>query len=407
VVLTVHLFTDFVRSYDGPIQYGEGTVAYYDRSARPEVGRVRDLVEQWIAAYPVAARAELVARMRRDGHSFDDAFAELFTFQLLKALGYELDLHPPLPGTSRRPDFFATHAAAQTIVEVARTDATSAQDREERKVHDRIEGDINAFSHPAFAFVLHELSGVPKSHPKRTALHRFLRHTLAGLDPDEVAARYASGEPIGESELLKTFEHEGLVLSVVPSPVAPHRRGKHGRSIVAGPIRVLRSDARESIRLAVKKKATRYGLLTHPYVVVVSCAATWGVGEHEVREAMFGPEKIFLFGGDDPRPIYDGDGAFMHRRKPTNTRVSAVLACRDLSPNSVGHADVRLIHHVSPKLRYSGPLETLFTLTPNNGKIEERAGSAEPLWKLFGLWEEWPWEPGSGRTMAWKKYPAP
>jgi hypothetical protein len=52
----VAVFDDIPRTYMGPSGFAEGTFAYYNRSARPEVGRVRDLLERWVEAYPEKER---------------------------------------------------------------------------------------------------------------------------------------------------------------------------------------------------------------------------------------------------------------------------------------------------------------------------------------------------------------
>ena len=136
----------------------------------------------------------------------------------------------------------------------------------------------------------------------------------------------------------------------------------------------------------MKKKAARYGELPWPYIVAVNCTARWG---------------------GKARLVYDGEGAFTHRHRPTNTRVSAVLVCRDLAPHSVTRADVRLYHHLEPKRPYAGPLDGLPQARRDGDVLAYAPGVAPSLAEIFGLWPEWPYEPGDPRGGGWKRVSVP
>ena len=131
------LFDEVARTYHGPSEYAEGPLAYYSRSARPEVERIRAQIEKWLRAYPAPERSELVTRMRQDHEVFHAAFFELFVHQLLIATGHEVILHPAMEGTAKRPDFLATSKEQGTscVVECVTVVAEAETEHRERKLH--------------------------------------------------------------------------------------------------------------------------------------------------------------------------------------------------------------------------------------------------------------------------------
>jgi hypothetical protein len=114
------LFDDFVRSDSSPARYAEAEFSFLNRSARSDVGRVRDLLEIWFRHYPVAHQRDLATRLRAPGRrGSESAFFELFLHEALLRLGMTTTVHPELTATTRRPDFLAVAGGSSFFVEAA------------------------------------------------------------------------------------------------------------------------------------------------------------------------------------------------------------------------------------------------------------------------------------------------
>src|SRR4051794_6368958 len=83
----------------------EGNFEFYDRAATPFWGEVRRVLNEWFSRYPMGAREGL----RRDltssrDRATDAALWELLLHELYSRAGFDLEVHPQLPGTRRTPD---------------------------------------------------------------------------------------------------------------------------------------------------------------------------------------------------------------------------------------------------------------------------------------------------------------
>src|SRR2546423_5573065 len=102
------IFDDVPRTNDRPSRHSESRSGFLNRAAGPVFDRIRALMEDWFERYPAAGRADLRARLRTDSSdAFSAAFWELYQHETLTRMGFDLTLHPEVPGTAKRPDFLA------------------------------------------------------------------------------------------------------------------------------------------------------------------------------------------------------------------------------------------------------------------------------------------------------------
>ena len=101
------IFDDIPRDDADPPHQDETAFAYLNRSGRAEAAKVRALVDDWLASYPIQHRDPLVARLRYAiDYQHYAAFFELFVHQLLVARGHQVvAVEPELPATKGSPDF--------------------------------------------------------------------------------------------------------------------------------------------------------------------------------------------------------------------------------------------------------------------------------------------------------------
>lgn len=382
----MRLFKDGPRTDDSPGRHAEGPFEVLSRSARPDLARVRALLEEWFARYPREAQHHMKTRLRAE---WDGAWFELFLHELLLRLGCTAALHPMVPGVSRVPDFLVRPASGEPfyLEAAAVTEETTATAREPR-AHAHILDVLNEYWHPDFSFWLEELEGVPTGTPSRKALHDVLRRCVEGLDADRVMALYADGRV---EELPRAlFDDGGLRFSVVPIPKPAAIRGRPGgRAVGVGPQGGGVVRPVEAIRAVVKGKARAYGTPEWPLVVAVNTVAGFGVARDDVVAALFGSEIVSYSPADDGGTLGRArDGVWTAGSGPTYTRLSAVLLAAPALPWNLPTAPICLYHNPWAARPYTGPLTRLPQAVPRDGHLEWREGLSTGA--LLGLPPTWP-----------------
>lgn len=108
-------FASYERTDTSRKRESESSFVFLDRSARPEIARVREYLGIAVAHYPDSERAELIARLRSgDDVAFRSATFEVLLHWGLLRSGCHLQPHPdPGTGSMKRPDFLVTEPGGE------------------------------------------------------------------------------------------------------------------------------------------------------------------------------------------------------------------------------------------------------------------------------------------------------
>mgnify|MGYP003575525459 FL=1 len=331
------IFTDYQRANASPKANRESNFAFLDRSARPEMERVRHYLESLVGEYPQEERAELVARLKcgNDTH-FKSAVFELALYAFLVRLGYTLSPHPELPsGSKARPDFHVTTPAGEEFY----LEAVLASIRDESvpAAEAMIGSTLDALgkaSHPNF-MVLVEYHGTPDTQPSGNKLLAATFKWLNSLDPDSVRAE-AESRGLGSTPTHE-WTHEGWQVRLRAYPLKPEARGK-SRTLVgmldggAGLI-----DQWSPIRDAIKFKGAKYGDLDKPLLVAVNFGS-FHLDKIDEMDALYGREQYVLDTRDpeeEARITRASNGAWIGPSGPRARRVSGAWIFNDLTVYSL------------------------------------------------------------------------
>src|SRR5919202_5698397 len=86
----MRLFDTISHHDEGPPQFAEPEFICLNRSAKPDVSHIRELLEAWLSRYPTSVQTDLCGRFRSpDDTLHRSAFFELFLHELLLRLGYQ------------------------------------------------------------------------------------------------------------------------------------------------------------------------------------------------------------------------------------------------------------------------------------------------------------------------------
>ncbi|UBM61366.1 hypothetical protein LA303_08000 [Candidatus Sulfidibacterium hydrothermale] len=317
------LFEKKNRTHLEPALHNENLYDYYDRSARKDVSKVRDVLNEWFECYPETEKHELKSRFKK---TFSSAFYELFIFSLFKNQGFAIIIHPKVPSSNKRPDFLLKKDDIEFYLEAKEArDKTIKQEAHQRRIN-QIYDSLNKIKSPNFFLRIEKLILKNERQPSTKKIISSIESELKKIDPDKV------------TELIQNFGFDGspriqiedinlkLVVSLIPKD--PEYRDKGGMPIGAYPFEVYWGGAEDSIKNSFSKKAKRYGKLDKPYIICINAIGSRFSGEYDVGNAVWG--SIALSWSNDPnnkdeKLVRQKDGLFFSDNGPIFQNVSGIL----------------------------------------------------------------------------------
>lgn len=382
-------FSDYDRTDSSHKRASESSFAFLDRSARPEIARVRDYLAKAVSHYPGAERAELIARLRSgDEVAFRSASFESLLYWGLSQNGFELQPHPdPATGSSKRPDFLVTAPDGEQFFLEAmlagdRDGKSPAAEAIKKTTLDRLDESV----HPNFMLDVDSEAG-PQTQPSSKELIRQVHNWLDSLQVDSLRAKL---ESMGlESMPTLDWSHESWNLTLRAIPLSSERRGKARRLVGAFGDGVRWINTWEPLRASIKTKANRYGPLTKPLVIAIN-VESFHLDAIDETQSLYGEETwVEVLGHLElSGPQRKLNGAWHGPKGPQNRRASAVWFFNDLTPYTL--ATRRSTLYLNP-WSYT-PVPTSMLVFPHKKLDGEQLVSVEgrSLGQLFGVSAQWP-----------------
>lgn len=372
--------------------------SFLNRSDRPVITRVRDLLETWFLRYPASEQADMRGRFRsKDDLQHYSAFHELFLHALLLQLGCAVEIHPRLPGSeTTRPDFRVTcRNGSSFFLEAIPTSGQSGEERAALARMNDVYDALNRLESPNF-FIGLEILGSPDTPPRASYIRRSLRKNLDRLDPDDIAELW---EFDPEAIPRWRYEHDGWVLRAYPIPKSEEARGDSDVRPIGvwsplGGFPEIRPE--EAIRKAILAKVGRYGNLQLPYVIAANLRTELPSSRSDVLDALFGDGQIVVSRrkkdgqNQTSRIKRAGNGVWASNSGPQNQGVSAVLVTHSIDYFNLANADVCLYHNPWATRPYDTAMTRLSEATVKEDPEIIDWQEGESLAELLGLPDNWP-----------------
>ena len=333
------LFDDRPRERSGGMQPGEPQATWLKEFVGEEADRSRENLEEWFAEIPPADRDEIRARLLSgDDTGYRSALSELFLHHVFHGEGYAVEIHPEIPGTTRRTDFMVSGKSGRTYIEVRNVSRGAGPAAEEARLA-TIKKELNKVRTKDF-FLMLSWELVERV-PRMSEVRRDVEDWLSGLDPDS----------IDPEELPRLrVESEGVNFELAAIPKKADARNDTAEQLVGmemEPVRIV--PGRQRIRNALREKAGRYGKIGSTFVIAL-VSEDLAVVIEEAMEALYG-SSVADFWLDGERVVRSRerrrqDGFFgMTKTGPKNTRVSAILFVRKLTPWTPELVEMAVFHN--------------------------------------------------------------
>jgi hypothetical protein len=376
------LFDDIQRTNDNRAEPEESLYTFVNRAAGEEWQQVRDILSEWLAAYPVDDQRTLVSRFRRtDRRGFLGAFWELYLHELFRRLGFRIELHPEIVASTHRPDFRLQRDSAEIYVEAVTVFEPQAHSDDDARLAPLVEA-VRSLSSPRFRVSVdaRQIASTPLA---LTRLLRELESWLATLDTD------SDTRPARERAF--RWQEDGWMLFFQPIPRDAGTTGEC--DLTTGSARAKRADKYRSIRQQVTGKSRLYGQQFDAPFLIALTSYRPGHGPDAALRALFGPAVT------DPEMMRTGvirrsrsrssDGVWLTNKGVRHEDISAVLTTFDVMPWSITRSRSWLI--ANPWARHPLEIElpfNRFDVDAATGEIERIETGFEPR-QHFGLPPEW------------------
>ncbi|MFA0896997.1 hypothetical protein [Vibrio cholerae] len=386
---TPKVFDNVERTDDSPKRNTESDFIFYNRSARLEIAKIRDVIEDYVNNYPYEEINELISRFRsgNDVH-FRSASFELFLHESLIRQGFTLTPHPVLSnGSPYKPDFLVSDSDGHCFyLEAVLATEKNELDRGGEARKGAVLDTLSKFPHSNFIIALDD-EGSPQNPPSGKKLKNQIHAWLDSLDPDEIHKKIESEG--FDSIMPMIWSHEEWHLQIRPIPLKPEQRGKSSTLIGIGGMGGGWIDAWSPIRDAIKFKGGKYGFLEIPFVVAVNLDS-FHLDRIDEMQALFGQEQFVFKSGTNAEPEMRRapNGAWYGKKGPQYTRVSAAWIFNDLHASSLAMRKSTIYFNPWATLPAPDSLKCFPFAELVNGKMEWHEGSS--FREIFQLHERWP-----------------
>ncbi|MDX8032972.1 hypothetical protein SK803_22365 [Lentzea sp. BCCO 10_0856] len=329
------VFDEIVRHDASEQGNSESFAVFLNRVKGEYWDQVRVVIERWLLRFPAGDRKDIRSRIRdkntdRNVHA---ALWELYLHEMLLGLGYEVECHPSVAGTSRKPDFLAVGNGHSFYVEACRVfdrDAGTPVRNVKGVVLDAIN---NLGVSEIFLAVNIERAG--SGAPPIRAMKRDILTWVTGLDVDEINAYKIGGnDRRGSPSMVWRRDDWVVYIHALPRSQKSRERASGGTlGVIMEGFRI--SDDVRPILVALKGKGSAYGKFDRPYLVAVG-TDSWSYSEEDMEHALYG--AMHEAGEFDENKVWRSwevrgeDGFWGGPLNPRYTGVVGVLAVHACHP---------------------------------------------------------------------------
>lgn len=388
-VFNMRLFENNVDRIDEYAKNSESHYKYLTISAKPEYIAVCEKLDNWFENYPSKEKKEFIQRFRTEkDDQFLSAFYELYLFELLRKMGYEIEVHPKIENSNSRPDFLVKSIDGEEFyIEVVTITGKTRQEIAREKLLNVIDDTINTIRNKDF-FLRRRVTSFPKKAIPAIKIKEFLERELKKINPDDCMEIIRQNK----IELLPhwEFKYGNFVLELSAIPREIKYRDKINTQLIGIRTDPPKSDnSQKALIESLRTKGNKYVGLNKPFVIAVNIFNGY-FDRNFFSNAFFGYQQEFYAQSDlllnelNKRVA----GFWYTNGKSRYTRVCGILAATQLFPWTIGYSDIHFYHNPWAKHSYSGKLNLFTHFIAIDNKYVKIEGS-KPI-EFLDIPEKWP-----------------
>ena len=378
------LFREDQNQYHGPASYNHNPFEYYEISARKDIEVVRKELNRWFSNYPIEHRKELKNSFKKH---FYDSFYELFLHQLFLQLGFQIEIHPSIKNSNKRPDFLISKNDLEIYIEAKVVTGKSKEEEANERKKNEVLDNLNKIKSKEFFLHISKFEFNSNKQPRIKEIVQFVEEQLKNVNADEVEEILKSSGLAQLPSIQISNNDIDLVLGLIP-------KKKSARNDYKRPIGILPSESfwgggEQKLREAIELKAKRYGRIDKPFIVCINSLDKKTTDKLDIDSAIWGAKGISknkTFKSFDEKLNQFSDSIFVKNKTPRLTYLNGILI-NQVYPTSVPNSKYYL--YENPFSGDGFKLEKL-GLEFNSSKTDFRNDViGSDLNQIFDLSQEW------------------
>lgn len=325
------LFDNIKREDLRPAYYNQPTYNYYNLSAREDISTIRNILDSWFQEYPDCEKYELKSRFKK---TFYDSFYELFLFILFKRSGFEIEIHPSIENSIKRPDFLIKKNNVEIYIEAKSVNGKSQKEEASENLMNKFYDDLNKTKINGYGLHLEKLNLKTNNQPKTKNLIEIIEKESIKIIE------------IGSYDNEKIYiDNNDITLIVSLIPLKNRSNSHSNRTICIHPLEISYGGGENYIRKGINSKSKKFAVLQKPYIVCINAIDNKVTSKDDIDSAVWGTVAIctkneFVESGT---PVHSPDGVF-YNKKPVNRNLSGVLISR-VFPHNIKISEHFLYKH--------------------------------------------------------------
>lgn len=316
------LFDEIFRENCDLANHNENEYDYINKSSREVIVKARKGLNDWFEDYPDVEKKELKTRFKKD---FDSAFYELFLYRLFRQLDFNIQIHPQVPVSSKRPDFLISKNNLEIYMEAKTVSSKSEKEKAEKRKLNQLFDEISKTNFHNTILLLEELHLKTNKQPSAKKIRSEIIEKISKFNLEGLSKEFELGKLSNLPKII--IDNDDIYLEVGLFFIKEEKfSSDKKRSIGSYPFEILESGE-AILKRSINKKAKRYGELDKPFIICLNTLDHNTSNSFSINNAIWGSEAVSY--SLDPnnrnlKRIRKPDGVFYSKR-PRLKNLSGVL----------------------------------------------------------------------------------
>ena len=258
------LFEECHREFLEKRSHGESIYSYINRSVRPEIIKIRMLLNSWFSLLPDEQKESYYSRLTKI-KNFNGAFYEMFLLALFNRAGFIIEIEPKLDTSLKQPDFLLNKNRHCVIVEATTNECSLTSTITNFSIREQVVGELNDLDLHHMKLLIYDLRILVKQKPSIKLLKSELVKHCREIESTE----YADHTFLTSDEHVFSYLDRDVIFQcaffIDSTPKSQVRK-----TVYADSYDIKIDPIVKQLNKSVKTKKSRYGKLEKPFVICVN-----------------------------------------------------------------------------------------------------------------------------------------